>query len=286
MRLSSKIFVALAVLAGSLFGFTPDASAHMNTESVAVVSGTVLWPAGPLGDFDLPRGLNGCLLPTGNTNNGLAQLDTALRAADPDSGLPVGPALADGETNHDLCFKFVQAAISSAGKWNGQPHQTNLECEATGTTGASGVNPNPGALGASYGEFECDIPPDDPITPTPEPGLDPLPAFFADGHFHLLSKATTVAFLGVINQCNVDAPGTANDCDPAGGGPPPSTTFPNARYGKKGPSVLKHTVACKGEVVPDPLTLVEKGIPFHDKDGDGVPDKVLRAHVELECVIA
>lgn len=294
-RLSLKLFVVLAIVAGPVLGFAPDASAHKRTGSKGPVRGFVQWPERPkshatLPDFDLRRSvgtsnlsldlrrvagtvgtagtnagglLNGCRLKGGNTAPGLPVLD------------PVAGGLA---VAHDLCFFFESLSIQSAGLWEKRKHVTDFDCVASGTSGASGSPLDPSVLptlGAFYGEFTCDGNPvlgaDNPVKP--EPNWVPS----ADGHFHGLSLgSTTIGFLGEVH-CTVSRTvgGRTANC-PQG----PENDLTKVANSGVDRSRIKHTLACKGEVVPDPTAAGT------DSDGDLVPDTAQLAAVALNCTIA
>lgn len=296
MRLSNRIFVALAVLAGTLFAFSPDVSAHKNTGSEATVTGTVTWPAGAKTAFDLKNrtaNFGGTNLSLDSRAASNTRLNGCRRAGGNPApgGLPVGdPTTATTYTSSDLCFLFTGLAITTVGLWDGLNHKTNFACDASGTTGASGndkptptpadLGPPPNlqavalgaTIGASYGEFTCNGSPIDPAF---------LHVPSADGHFHLLSPAATVVgFLGEIH-CTVAIGGV-----PCPKNHPGNQTRKGANGGHTTPvsdadhnnSRIKHTVACKGDVTP-----TEFGSKFV------VPpliDTVTQAAVTLVCSIA
>lgn len=292
-RLSLKLFLVLAFVAGPVLGFAPDASAHKNTNTVAAVVGNVGWPElpkhGGIGidglvdragltclegeaacadaSFDLDRTpggtdlsldirasaglavnlLNGCRKKGGNTTH----------------GLPLG-----GD-NGDQCFAFTDLVITATGVLEGRLHVTDFACESSGTSAATGSTPNGGPvvaqkrLGAFYGEFVCDGPGPTGVVPS------------ADGHFHGLSKHSTIAFLGEVHCTVANADGVA--C-------PPDYAVPDPVLDD---SRIKHTLACKGSVVD--VRGIEK--PEDDAPG-GPPDHpapgptIHKAQVRLECVIA
>lgn len=336
MRLSLKslkLFVVLTTLAGSLFAFSPGASAHKNTGSFGPVAGTVTWPQDPKegtvrdgAGFDLDRGvgsanlsldrragtnslLNGCRLAGGNSGEGLPVGNTGKVT---DSGTPPAPRDPELYTTHDLCFRFDGLQIESAGLWDGLNHKTNFSCVASGTTGASGNDkagppssglPGP-TFGSFYGEFTCNGLP-------LEPTFDWVPS--ADGHFHGLTLgSTTIGFLGEVH-CTVAGPAPVNKPCPKnnlnnatrlendGHTTPLSPNGSPLAVGENhNDSRIKHTLACKGEVVP--LLQPTPGAPppiykWTDYDGDGVDDSgnpvtaalgdsIGAAQVVLECTIA
>lgn len=258
MRLSVKLFMALAVLAGSLFGFSPDAAAHRNTGSVAEVAGTVQWfcPGGPAVAGN-PLGVK--------------------------SGLPIGdPATQEAYTTPDCFFSFGTSGleINSSGLWDGMNQLTAFICGATGKTGASGndkgvpnaglpvptLNPNQAvALGPTFGAFRGDF----TCTGASVNALKyNLPG--SAGSFQgLTTGGTTIGFLGTINcvgatcplgttpgqknyttckvSCKVTGGATSGHVTPDNWGPnPPAGAF-DPDHNK---SVVSHTVACEGEIVP------------------------------------
>lgn len=335
MRLSLKsvrLFVVLATLAGSLFAFSPGASAHKNTGTVAAVNGIVEWPQGPKSPtFDLfnrsdnfgsglsldsrdatNSRLNGCRLEDGNSREGLPVGHT---------GKVTPPTPPELYTSHDLCFKFDGLQILSLGLWDGLNHETDFRCDASGTNGASGNDKGPAAnvpasklqgtdppvnkptFGAFYGEFTCDgflVDSQIPDVQLPAVGT-------ADGHFHGLSVgSTTIAFLGEVhcttpNPANDPLTGVPNVCPKDN--PANRTRFANGgrtspRFPDGSPldpkdhneSRIKHTIACKGEVVP---WLAPVAGPFGEQPpyakypGVMAPpgDTIRSADVVLECVI-
>lgn len=243
MRLT-KLLLALAVVAGSLFAFSPDASAHRNTGSVAAVAGSVAWNC-----------------PAGGPN-----------------GLPIGdPATQKAYTTPDCKFNFTTLQINSVGLWDGMNQKTVFTCTTpTGSTGASGndkgtpLQAQPDtqqvALGTTFGAFRgtfaCD-------GATAGAGYN-LPGSI--GSFQGLSLGgTTIGFLGTIDCKAAGAGGAVNGTTcPLGPGTPagnqptlnggnytsltanPAGTVTPAGWGAVDHNVtaLSHTVACKGEVVP------------------------------------
>lgn len=264
MRLSLKLFVALSIMAGPVLGLAPDASAHLRTSSTAEVTGAVAWPGRDVAGFGLPRGLNGCVLTA-------AQI--AALAPDSPAGLPLGIPN-QPQQQEDRCFEFVSLVIQAQGEYEGVQHVTAFTCLSSGTS-----TTNAGRLGAFYGEFECG-------------GAAPMGSTLsfvdnADGHFHGLSRDTTVAFLGVV--CDPEPPlggagSVAGGC-PAGNVMTDDDGNPTTAPMMETRSAIKHTLSCEGEVTP--ATLSDTVDPYGLFPApDGIPDSVATADVKLTCVIA
>lgn len=178
MRLSSKFFMALAVLAGSIFGFSPDAGAHNDTAMIGTVVGSVNWDTGNAGI--LP---GGGLPEPAATDGGCGVVNAAP------GGLPVlNPSVVD------LCFEFTGVTINVAGVHEGAaPVVAGFLCEAAGTSGVDGGGPVSPPNGAFHGYYDCVDPALGAQLPT------------AQGHFHGTSLGTTIAFMGTF-ECGPVGP--------------------------------------------------------------------------------
>lgn len=276
-RLSLKLFLVLAFVAGPVLGFAPDASAHKGTHTQAVVTGDLDWPIDPKAGllragagFDLDRApaagglsldaravLNGCRLATGNS----AALVAAGAIVPAGSGaLPIStlwrlPAA-------ELCFAFDTLEIKTVGVWEDRVHQTDFDCISSGTSSPSG-GATTVPFGSFYGEFTCNG----------VAGTDVVPT--ADGHFHGISAAggLAIAFLGEVH-CTVDI--VPNTCPAVTSVPTTGTYATKGSALSAGPgsppwmnvSHIKHTLACKGNVTPG---LVHKPWPAYAVDAAAVP---------------
>lgn len=281
-RLSLKLFLVLAFVAGPVLGFAPDASAHKATRSIATVVGSVEWPANAVVGVNPARTGPPNILATKAayglgraTDAGLAaglalesrELNGCrLLTANPGDGLPLGVP-GESTTVLDLCFSFSGLTITLAGQYKGVAHVSDLDCESSGTS-----TPAAGGWGSFYGEYVCGV----------VPGTAPAIGS-ADGHFHGISvQAPAIAFLGEL-MCTVTV--SAVPC------PPPIAQPVDAAW-KPGMPVVsdtKHTLACKGVITP--AVLDKAGAPMVsivDKPGSAtvVPDVLLRADVELTCLVA